>query len=146
MTEFMAQALWMRLREERWDEYSVASGDTASLAKLIQDLAGRKRGRAMKAAHQLWVMLCKGELQSAALPVLPYLFECLDMAVEDVQFEIIDILKSYLSKHPELEDPMRSQLMNGLKTGGESMQMTVNRSRGDVRVYLEDIQTQCLAL
>lgn len=146
MTGGMAQALWMRLRDERWEDYAVASGEVSALPKLIQDLAGRKKPRAMKAAHQLWVMLCKGELQSAALLVLPYLFECLDMAEEDVQFEIIDILKSYLSKHGDLEPELAQAYANALKSGADGMQDLVRRSRGDVRIYLEDIQNQCRAL
>ncbi|WP_018970108.1 hypothetical protein [Rubritalea marina] len=142
----MAQALWMRLRDERWADYQVASGEASALPKLLQDLAGRKKSRAMKAAHQLWVMLCKGELQSAALVVLPYLFECLDMAAEDVQFEIIDILKSCLAKHQDLDSEGSTQFAEALKAGGVAMSGTVQRSRGDVRVYLEDVQAQCLAL
>ncbi len=90
----MAQALWMRLREENWENYKVAEGNPDRFPKVLQDLAGRKRGRAMKASHDIWRMLCKGSVQSAAVVVVPYLVETLEISIADVQIEICDTLKN----------------------------------------------------
>lgn len=96
----MAQALWMRLREVHWDQYEVAEGSAARLEKVLQDLASRKRQRAMKASHEVWRLLCKGETRSAAVVVLPYLVEIMEISVEDVQLEIADCIKSCASALP----------------------------------------------
>lgn len=96
----MAQALWMRLREVQWDQYEVAEGSAARLEKVLQDLASRKHQRAMKASHEVWRLLCKGETRSAAVVVLPYLVEIMEISVEDVQLEIADCIKSCASALP----------------------------------------------
>ncbi|MGJ8672344.1 hypothetical protein [Rubritalea sp.] len=96
----MAQALWMRLREVQWKDYDVSEGSADRLEKVLQDLASRKRARAMKASHDVWRLLCRNGTHSAAVVALPYLAEIIEISTEDVQIEIADCIKSCASGLP----------------------------------------------
>lgn len=107
----MAQALWIRLREEQWENYEVSEGSAKRLDKVLQDLASRKRARAMKASHDVWRLLCRNGTHSAALIALPYLVEIIEISSPDVQIEIADCIKSCVTGLPEPCD-WRSDFLN----------------------------------
>ncbi len=130
----MAQALWMRLREENWQDYKVAEGNADRFPKVLQDLAGRKRGRAMKASHDVWRMLCKGGVQSAAVVVVPYLVETLEISIGDVQIEICDTLKSCALASPELTEEWGETLRAVLVSQENTLRHYAKKAKGDASI------------
>ena len=100
----MAQALWMRLRDVAWSDYSTSEGNGERIPRLLQDISSRKNSRAIKASHILWRTLCSDTIRSAAEPTTPFLIELLQQAQAEVQFEIIDILKSFSIKLAPLDN------------------------------------------
>ena len=99
----MSQALWMRLREVDWSEYSTSEGTGERIPRLLQDISSRKVSRAIKASHILWKTLSNDTVQPASEPTLPFLVELIQQVQSDVKFEIIDILKSIAVKLDKLE-------------------------------------------
>ena len=134
----MAQALWMRLREEKWEDYRVAEGNADRFPKVLQDLAGRKRGRAMKASHDAWRMLCKGGVQSAAVVVVPYLVETLEISIGDVQIEICDTLKNCAEASAELTEEWGSTLRDVLINQEKMLRHYAIKAKGDAAVAFSE--------
>ena len=99
----MSQALWMRLREVDWSEYSTSEGTGERIPRLLQDISSRKVSRAIKASHILWKTLSNDTVQPASEPTLPFLVELIQQVQSDVKFEIIDILKSIAVKLDKLD-------------------------------------------
>ena len=99
----MAQALWMRLRDVAWSDYSTSEGNGERIPRLLQDISSRKTSRAIKASHILWKALCKDTIQPASEPTTPFLLDLLHQAHTDVKFEILDIFKSFSIKLAKLE-------------------------------------------
>jgi len=97
----MSQALWMRLRDVAWSDYSTSDGSGERIPRLLQDISSRKISRAIKASHMLWKTLCNDKIQPASEPTLPFLIELLQQVQVDVKFEILDILKSISVKLSE---------------------------------------------
>ncbi|MBT8038130.1 MAG: hypothetical protein KJO21_11345 [Verrucomicrobiae bacterium] len=91
----MADSLWMRLREVRWEQFTCTPAPKKSLPKMLENLASRKEARAMKASHELWVALCSEGIQPAAEPCLPFLIEILGISEAAVQGEILDLLLQF---------------------------------------------------
>ena len=121
----------MRLREEKWENYKVAEGNADRFPKVLQDLAGRKRGRAMKASHDVWRMLCKGGVQSAAVVVVPYLVETLEISIGDVQIEICDTLKSCTVASSELTEEWGPTLREVLISQEKTLKHYAKKAKGD---------------
>ncbi len=94
----MSQALWMRLRDVSWSEFSTSDGSGERIPRLLQDISSRKTSRAIKASHMLWKLLCKDDIHHAAAPCSTFLIDLLHQAHNDVKFEILDIIKSCISK------------------------------------------------
>ncbi|MEO1857545.1 MAG: hypothetical protein ABGY95_09330 [Rubritalea sp.] len=130
----MAQALWMRLREEKWDEYAVAEGSADRFPKILQDLAGRKRGRAMKASHDVWRMLCKGGVHSAAIVVVPYLVETLEISIGDVQIEICDTLKSCAVACSRVSEDWGMSLRGVLLSQEDTLKLFAKKSKDEAAI------------
>ena len=130
----MAQALWMRLREEKWESYRVAEGNVDRFPKVLQDLACRKRGRAMKASHDVWRMLCKGGVQSAAVVVVPYLVETLEISIGDVQIEICDTLRSCAVASSELTEEWGPTLREVLISQEQTLKHYAKKAKGDAAI------------
>jgi len=91
----MADSLWMRLREVRWEKYKVSPASKKLVPKILENLASRKEARAMKASHDLWVALCSGEIYPAAEPCFPFLIEILGISQVSVQGEILDLFLKF---------------------------------------------------
>ena len=100
----MSQALWMRLREVAWSEYTTSSGNGERIPRLLQDISSRKIPRAIKATHMLWKLLCSEGLRPAAEPTIPFLIELSQQVTYEVKLEIVDILKSCSLLLVEKED------------------------------------------
>ncbi len=49
----------------------------------------------MKASHELWVALCSGGVQPAAVPCFPFLVEILGISEAAVQVEILDLFLKF---------------------------------------------------
>ncbi|MBK1790975.1 hypothetical protein [Persicirhabdus sediminis] len=90
----MADSLWMRLRNENWNQLECASGSASSIPKFLQNLASRKAARAMKASHDLWSALGVNHdsLCSANEVTFPYLLEILYISEVEIQCEILDLI------------------------------------------------------
>ena len=131
------QALWMRLREEKWADYEVASGKADRVPKLLRDLASRKAVRSMKASHDLWRVLCSGGVRSAAVPAVPYLMEIMQIASKDVKAEIADVLKCCALGAPAVEGDWREALFEALRRQKEGMGWYLKRARGDQKIAIE---------
>ncbi len=142
----MAQALWMRLREEKWENYSVAEGNADRFPKVLQDLAGRKRGRAMKASHDVWRMLCKGGVHSAAVVVVPYLVETLEISIGDVQIEICDTLKSCAVASSELTEEWGPTLREVLISQEKTLKHYAKKAKGDASIAYSGVIDALAAL
>ena len=99
----MSQALWMRLRDVAWSDYTTSEGTGERIPRLLQDISSRKTSRAIKASHILWKALCKDTIQPASEPTTPFLLDLLHQAHTDVKFEILDIFKSFSIKLAELD-------------------------------------------
>ncbi len=130
----MAQALWMRLREEKWDDYAVAESSADRFPKILQDLACRKRGRAMKASHDVWRMLCKDGVHSAAVVVVPYLVETLEISISDVQIEICDTLKSCAVSSSGITEEWGQTLRDVLLSQEKTLKHYSKKAKGDAVV------------
>jgi hypothetical protein len=91
----MADSLWMRLREVPWEQFKCAPASKKSVPKILENLASRKEARAMKASHELWVALCSGGVQPAAVPCFPFLIEILGISEAAVQGEILDLFLKF---------------------------------------------------
>ena len=124
----------MRLREEKWENYRVAEGNADRFPKVLQDLACRKRGRAMKASHDVWRMLCKGGVQSAAVVVVPYLVETLEISIGDVQIEICDTLKSCAVASSELTEEWGPSLREVLISQEKTLKHYAKKAKGDASI------------
>ena len=134
----MAQALWMRLREEHWNEYAVSRGSAERLPKILQDLASRKRARSMKACHEVWSMLCRNGIHSAAVITVPYLVEILDISIEDVQIEIADTLKCCAMGASKVDADWQVRLVSSLRSVVPEVERLAQRAPSDVRNQLND--------
>ena len=130
----MAQALWMRLREEKWENYAVAESSVDRFPKVLQDLASRKRARAMKASHDVWRMLCKGGVRSAAVVVIPYLVEILEISISDVQIEICDTLKSCAVSSSELTEEWGTRLSDVLLKQEKTLRHYAKKAKSDAAI------------
>lgn len=91
----MADSLWMRLREVRWEQYKTSPASKKLVPKILENLASRKEARAMKASHELWIALCSGEVFPAAEPCFPFLIEILGISEVSVQGEILDLFLKF---------------------------------------------------
>ncbi len=100
----MSQALWMRLREIDWLQYETSTGSPEKIPKILQDLASRKRPRAMRACHDIWKLLCSGGIHSAAAPALTFLSEIAEIANNDVKIEICDTIASCAISLKKIEE------------------------------------------
>lgn len=111
----MADSLWMRLREVRWEQYQCSPASKKLVPKILENLASRKEARAMKASHELWLALCSGQVYSAAEPCLPFLIEILGISELGVQGEILDIMIQFAGlpddeTAPDWQKRLRSSL------------------------------------
>lgn len=86
-------ALWMRLRAVQWSQYQTSNGNATKLPKQLQYLASKKSKRSMKASHEIWQALCKEQLHSAAIVVLPFLSEIAMISQPEIAAEIEDIFE-----------------------------------------------------
>ena len=91
----MADSLWMRLREVPWEQFKCSPAAKKTAPKILENLASRKEARAMKASHELWLALCSGGVQPAAVPCFPFLIEILGISEAAVQGEILDLLLKF---------------------------------------------------
>lgn len=130
----MAQALWMRLREVQWQEYEVSQGNADRLPKILQDLASRKRARSMKACHEVWQLLCRGGVHSAAVIVVPYLVEIIEISIEDVQMEIADTLKSCAVNVVSLDADWADALTAALLGELPELKRLAKKAKGDSQI------------
>ncbi|WP_346188934.1 hypothetical protein [Rubritalea halochordaticola] len=133
----MADALWMRLREVHWGDYEVSTGKAERLDKLLQDLASRKEARAMRASQDVWRLLCSGGIRSAAIPVVPFLVEIIDVSGDNVRCEILDILKSCALGVDKLESALGEQLREALITARNDLFWLRRKAKGDVAIAVE---------
>ncbi len=80
-----------------WSTYSTAYGSAEPVPGWLFDLRYAELEDAERAGHNLWASLChqKGQLASAVLPALPFLFEFLPHVAEILQIEIVDILDGF---------------------------------------------------
>ncbi len=111
----MADSLWMRLREVRWEQFKCSPSSKKLVPKILENLASRKEARAMKASHDLWLALCSGKIYPAAEPCFPFLIEILGISGSPVQGEILDLFLKFaqVSKDddaPEWEQRLRMKL------------------------------------
>jgi hypothetical protein len=111
----MADSLWMRLREVRWEQFKSSPASKKTVQKILENLASRKEPRAMKASHDLWLALCSGEVYSAAEPCFPFLIEILGISGAAVQGEILEIFLKFAQVSndedaPEWEQHLRMRL------------------------------------
>ncbi|MFC5050937.1 hypothetical protein ACFPK9_09950 [Rubritalea spongiae] len=135
----MAQALWMRLREVQWKDYEVSEGSSERLEKILQDLASRKRARAMKASHDVWRMLCRNGVRSAAVVVVPYLVEIIEISTEDVQLEIADILKSCVVGVGGVRENWQDDLVRALQRVEPELRRYHKKATGDYSIALSGV-------
>lgn len=142
----MAQALWMRLREVQWQEYEVSQGNADRLPKILQDLASRKRARSMKACHEVWQLLCRGGIHSAAVIVVPYLVEIIEISIEDVQMEIADTLKCCALGVPSLEAEWADSLKGSLLVEQDELQRLAKKAKGDLQIAYAGVTDAIAAL
>jgi hypothetical protein len=131
------QALWMRLRDEEWQNYAVSQGDASRLEKVLQDLASRKRARSMKACHEVWKLLCSGGVHSAAVITVPYLVEILKISTEDVQMEIADVIKSCALGVGEIEEDWGISLKQVLRDQEFELKRLQKNAKGDTCIALD---------
>ena len=93
----MADALWMKLRNVPWEEYEISPSAKKQVPRILEALASRKGPRATKAAHDIWVALCSGQVWPAAEPAFPFLIDILRIAQPSIQAEILDLLITFSS-------------------------------------------------
>lgn len=83
--------LWKRLRNFDWSPANLSLSESKEVQKLLQDLAGKKEARAMRASQRLWSYL-KGN--SGLVPLIrPFLYEIRLISDPAIQSEIDDLLK-----------------------------------------------------
>lgn len=134
----MGDALWMRLRDVAWGQYEVSGGGKPErLGKLLQDLASRKRVRAMRASQEIWRMVCSGGVRSSAAAVVPFLVEIIDVSEPEVRCEILDILKSVAVGVAEVEADWAAVVKADLLEGMDSLFWLERKARGDVAIAWE---------
>lgn len=133
----MADALWMRLREVKWGDYEVSTGKAEKLDKLLQDLASRKEARAMRASQDVWRLLCSGGIRSAAIPVVPFLVEIIDVSGDSVRCEILDIMKSCALGCGAMEPLLAKRLKYALLDAREDLFWLRRKAKGDVAIAVE---------
>lgn len=133
----MGDALWMRLRDVKWDDYAVSTGSAGKLLKVLQDLASRKTVRAMRATHDVWKLLCSGGLHSAAVVTVPFLVEITAISSDEVTMEIFDVLHDCAVKLPSVaEMPWAHDLREVLLDAAYDLQPIAKRARGDKAIAL----------
>lgn len=133
----MGDALWMRLRDVKWDDYAVSSGSAGKLPKLLQDLASRKKVRAMRATHDVWKLLCSGGLYSAAVVTVPFLVEITAICSDEVSVEIFDVLRDCAVKLPTVaEEPEAHDLREVMLDAAYDLRPLAKRARGDKAIAL----------
>ena len=141
----MSQALWMRLREIDWRQYKTSTGGAERIPKILQDLASRKRPRAMRACHDIWKQLCGGGIHSAAAPAITFLTEIADTANIDIKFEICDTIlacatslkKIEADTAPEDLEPWHADARSSLNFAKQDLTAIAERSHGDLRITLD---------
>lgn len=129
--DMKSQALWMRLRDEKWDDYEVSSGSAQRLEKVLQDLASRKRARSMKACHEVWKLLCNGGVRSAAIIAVPYLVDIIDISTKDVQMEIADIIRDCAVGATKNSDDWVTELKQVILIDKSTMEYHLKKAKGD---------------
>ena len=83
--------LWNRLRNFSWEDTGISVKEAKTVQKLLQDLAGKKEARAMRASQNLWSMMMKNVVVT---PVIrPFLEEIRKISDSAVQREIDELLE-----------------------------------------------------
>jgi len=85
-------ALWMRLRQTQWDQYGLSTQEGQQLDKWLQDLAGRKAKRSMKASYELWQWLKTSPSPQSLEVIASFLEEIHSISAPEVQSEISDLI------------------------------------------------------
>jgi len=86
-----------RISKIDWTQYQTAYGRADRVAAQLGDLFSQDSQIADSASHDLWCGLCHQHVgvSSAALPALPFIFEALKEADENLGVEILDILLGF---------------------------------------------------
>lgn len=138
----MADALWMRLREVDWVSYGSAGNNSARMPKLLQDLASRKASRGMRAAHEVWKLVCSGGVREVAQPTLPFLLEIATMVQPEVAMEVYDIVVSCAVAVAQSDEGWEAELREDLVKAESSLVRRLARSKGDLAIVLERLVGQ----
>lgn len=137
----MSQALWMRLRDVAWSEYSTSTGTGERIPRLIQDISSRKVPRAIKACHMLWKLLCNNEIHHAAAPCTPFLIELLQLVTSEVKLEILDIVKSCALQLTKIDNKndWQQATWNALAKSLPILRKTHHSGSNDLKITIEPI-------
>lgn len=83
--------LWKRLRNFDWSPTKLSVKESKEVQKLLQDLAGKKEARAMRASQNLWTLM---KANAELAPVIrPFLQEIRSISESSVRGEIDDLLE-----------------------------------------------------
>ncbi|MDG1072154.1 MAG: hypothetical protein P8P32_11125 [Akkermansiaceae bacterium] len=83
--------LWKRLRNFNWEGAGISVKEAKKVQKLLQDLAGKKEARAMRASQNLWSLM---KANAVVTPIIsPFLQEIRKISGAAVQSEIDELLE-----------------------------------------------------
>ena len=83
--------LWKRLRNFNWEGAGISAKEAKKVQKLLQDLAGKKEARAMRASQNLWSLV---KANAVVMPIIrPFLQEIRKISDAAVQSEIDELLE-----------------------------------------------------
>jgi len=84
--------LWKRLRAVNWQDHGISTEQGKELAKVLQDLAGKKEARAMKASQKLWSFIRANSSSAEALrPFLEEIRHISEPAIRDEIHELLEL-------------------------------------------------------
>jgi hypothetical protein len=82
--------LWKRLRNFDWGGAGISVKEAKKVQKLLQDLAGKKEARAMRASQNLWSLM---KANVVVTPIIrPFLQEIREISDVSIQSEIDELL------------------------------------------------------
>ena len=84
--------LWKRLRNFDWESARLSVKEGKEVRKLLQDLAGKKEARAMRASQGLWSLIkANGDLGSVIRPFLNEIRKISELPVQEKIDELLDL-------------------------------------------------------
>jgi len=128
-----------------WDKYRTGFPPDANVATVLEQLLFGTEHQAVEAVKDLHWGLCHQdvEVDSAALPCLPFLLLAFEHASENLALYLLDFMRRLITTEASASDPSRNEWAPLLRStfGASAPNFTpyLNHPNLEIRKYAEDI-------